>query len=239
MEENNPYRDLSVPPAAFAAAGERAAFLKKVYGILFLGVLGFAATLWSAANVPFANDLAMRVGAMIHGNRWGGLIYIAIFLGGSYAVHALAEKRPINVVAYAAWVVVLGFLTAPLVLWLGAAKGPEIITQASALTALVFGGLTCYVLYTGKDFSWLRGALTMAFWGLLVVALIGAFTGFTFGLWLSAAIVLLFAGYILYDTSVILHHLPTNMPMTGAILLFTDVVLLFKHILILLASRND
>jgi hypothetical protein len=38
---------------------------------------------------------------------------------------------------------------------------------------------------------------------------------------------------------VILHRLPTNMAMTGAILLFTDVVLLFKHILILVASSRD
>lgn len=239
MEERNPYRELTAPPAAFAAASERATFLKKVYGILFLGVLGFAATLWSAAHVPVAHDLAMSVGKLIHGNRWGWLIYMAIFMGGSYAVHAVAETRPINAIAFGAWVVLLGFLTAPLVLWISAARGPEIVTQASGLTALVFGGLTVYVLWSGKDFSFLRGALTMAFWGILAVSLIGMLTGFTPGLWMSFAIVLLFAGYILYDTSTILHQLPGNMAMTGAILLFTDVVLLFKHILVMLARSRD
>ena len=103
----------------------------------------------------------------------------------------------------------------------------------------MFGGLTTYVLYTGKDFSWMRGILVMAFFGLIVTSLLGFFMGFSMGLWFSAAIVLLSAGYILYDTSQILHRLPTSMPMTGAILLFTDVVLLFKHILILLMGSRD
>jgi FtsH-binding integral membrane protein len=239
MEERNPYRDLTAPPVAFAAAAERATFLKKVYGILLLGVLGFAATLWSAANVPVANDLAMKVGNVIHGSRWGWLIYMAVFMGGSYAVHAVAQTKPINAIAFGVWVVLLGFLTAPLVLWIGAARGPEIISQASGLTALVFGGLTVYVLWSGKDFSFLRGALTIGFWSILAVSLIGTLTGFTPGLWVSYAIVLLFAGYILYDTSTILHQLPSSMAMTGAILLFTDVVLLFKHILVLLARDRD
>ena len=108
-----------------------------------------------------------------------------------------------------------------------------------AAAALLFGGLTAYVLYTGSDFSWLRGALTVLFFALMGVALLGWLMGFTLGLWYSLAVVMMFAGYILYDTSQILHRLPTTMAMSGAILLFTDVVLLFKHLLILLASSRD
>ena len=67
MADRNPYAELTTPPAAFAAVSEKAAFLKKVYGILFLGILGFAATLWATANVPVANDLAMKVGQLIYG----------------------------------------------------------------------------------------------------------------------------------------------------------------------------
>jgi FtsH-binding integral membrane protein len=63
--------------------------------------------------------------------------------------------------------------------------------------------------------------------------------GFSFGLWVSAAIVALSAGYVLYYTSEILHRLPTTMAMTGAILLFTEVVLLFKHILVIMSRSRD
>ena len=239
MEENNPYRSLEAPVAAFAAASERAAFLKKVYGILFLGVLGFAVTLWAAANVPLVNGWAMSMAELIYGNRYGWLIYMGIFIGGSMAVHSVAEVRPLGAFAFAGWVVLMALLIAPIVLWINEAQGTAIINQASALTAIVFGGLTVFVLYTGKDFSWLRGILFMAFIGVAVTSLLGMLMGFSLRLWFSALIVMLMAGYILYDTSVILHRLPTSMPMTGAILLFTDVVLLFKHILMLLSSNRD
>ncbi|MEO6596540.1 MAG: Bax inhibitor-1 family protein [Planctomycetota bacterium] len=239
MTHSNPYASLTAPPAAFAAASERATFLKKVYGLLLLGVLGFAATLWAAANVPVANDLAIRVGRMIYGTRFGWAIYMGIFFAGSWAVNAVAEKKPLNAFAYAAWVVTLGFLVAPLVLIINQTQGVEVITQASTITALVFGGLTAFVLYTGKDFSFLRGMLGLVGIVLMVVFVVGMLMGFTFGLWVSAVIVALSAGYILYYTSTILHRLPTTMAMSGAILLFTEVVLLFKHILILLARSRD
>ena len=171
----------------------------------------------------------------ITGNRFGMLLYIGLFLAGSWLVNMLAEKRPINVVAYASWVFLLGLLVAPLTL----AAGPALVTQASIITAVVFGGLTLFVLYTGKDFSFLRGALWVGFVAILVAAVAGFLFGFTLGLWLSVAIVALTAGYILYYTSEILHRLPTTMAMTGAILLFTEVVLLFKNILVLLLRTRD
>ncbi len=240
MEENNPYSSLEAPPAAFAAASERAAFLRKVYGILFLGILGFAATLWAAANVPIVNGWAVSMGNAIFGTSYGWLLYMGIFIGGSMAVHAVAEKKVLGGIAFAAWAFLLAMLIAPLVLMINSTvDGPTIISQASGLTALVFGGLTVYVLYTGSDFSWMRGALTVLGFALLGAMLLGMLMGFSMGLWYSVGIVVLFAGFILYDTSQILHRLPTSMAMSGAIMLFTDVVLLFKHILILLWSSRD
>ena len=239
MDDNNPYRSLEVGPVAFAAANERAAFLKKVYGILLLGILGFAATLYGCAAVPAMNQLAVGLGQLIHGQPFGWMIYIGIFLAGSMAVQSLAERSPVNVVAFAGWVVLMGFLVAPVVLFANNVHGAEIITQASALTALVFGGLTVYVLWTGADFTWLRGVLSMLSWGVLATCLLGWLIGFSLGLWLSAVIVFMCAGYVAYNTSQILHRLPANMAMSAAILLFTDVVLLFKHVLILLMSLND
>ena len=47
------------------------------------------------------------------------------------------------------------------VLWIGGSQGYEVVSQASSITALVFGGLTVYVLYSGKDFSWMGGMLRM------------------------------------------------------------------------------
>ena len=176
---------------------------------------------------------------LIYGSQFGWLIYMGVFLAGSFAVQAVAEKSPVNVVAYAAWVVVMGFLVAPIVLIADQMQGAELITQASGLTALIFGGLTGYVLWTGADFKWMGGVLSMLGFGLLATCLLGWLIGFSLGLWFSALIVLMAAGYVAYNTSQILHRMPANMAMSAAILLFTDVVLLFKHILILLMSLSN
>jgi len=239
MSNQNPYAATSSMPAAFAEANERATFLRKVYTLLLFGVLGFAATLWAAGNVPVVHDLAMRIGQLIYGSKFGVLIYIAVFMGGSWAVHAVAETKPINAIAYAAWVVVLGLLIAPIVLIISSTHGPDIVSQASLLTAVTFGGLTAVVFYTGKDFSFLRGVLGLGCMLLVGASIAGLIFGFTLGLWGSVAAVAIFAGYILYDTSAVMQRLPTTMAMTGAIMLFTDVVLLFKNILLLLARNRD
>ena len=235
MENQNPYAEMAAPAAAFAAASERAAFLKRVYGLLFLGILGFAATLWACGNIAPVRNLMVDLWGLIAGTQYGFLVYIGIFFAGSWAVQALAEKKPINAVAYASWAFLLGLLVGPLV----QVAGAELVSQASLITALVFGGLTVFVLWTGKDFSFLRGALFVASMAVFVALIAGWLFGFSMGIWISVGIVALCAGYILYYTSEILHRYPTTMAMSAAIILFTEVVLLFKHILILLMRSRD
>ena len=102
----------------------------------------------------------------------------------------------------------------------------------------MFSGLTGYVFVSGKDFSFLGGALAIALFALLGIAIAGWIFGFSVGIWYSVIAVLVFAGYILYDTSKVLHHYPVTAHVSAAIVLFVDVVLLFKHILILLSRRR-
>ncbi len=234
----NPYAFAGQVPAAEALPAERAAFLRKVYSLVLAGVLTFAASLWGAANVPFIADMADSLWRTIGGSRFGWLIYLAIMMGGFYVVQSVARTSPLNLIAYFAWSFLLALLMAPLVLH-AAHTAPATLNLAALLTALIFSGLTAFVLMTGKDFSFLRGVLFLAFWGLLVLGLCGWIFGFGTPLLFSGLLVLLFAGYILYDTSEVLHRYPTTMAVSAAVVLFTDVVYLFKHILILLMSRRD
>ena len=118
-------------------------------------------------------------------------------------------------------------------------KAPGTVDSAAGVTILGSVGLIATAMITRKDFSFLRGILFLGFIGVMAVGIAGAIFGFHVGLWFSAAIVLLFCGYILYDTSNILRRYPTNMAVSAAVILFTDVVLLFKHILILLMASRD
>ncbi|CAH0533753.1 Modulator of FtsH protease YccA [Vibrio stylophorae] len=106
---------------------------------------------------------------------------------------------------------------------LGASAGPTlnyyvglsgtgaIILQAFAMTGAIFLALSGYVLTTKKNFSFMGGFLFAGLITVLLASIIGIFFGGqTFQLAISSAIVLLFSGYILYDTSSIIHGEETN-----------------------------
>ena len=236
-QTSNPYAYDASVPAALASVDERATFLQKTYSLLLAGVLTFAATLWAAGNVEPVSSGAASLGEAIYGSRFGWLLYIGLFIGGGFVVHSVAEKSPINLIAFFGYAVLLGMLLAPFILFV-AQSSPGVISQAALITGVIFTGLTGWVFVSGKDFSFLRGALMIAFLALAAVGLAGWLFGFSLGLWFSAAIVVLMAGYVLYDTSKVLHHYPTHMYVSAAVVLLTDIVILFKHIVILLMNRD-
>lgn len=239
MSNENPYAfGVSNVPAADAPVAERAAFLQRTYMLLLAGVAAFAATMWAAGNVAPVRDMMMSLWTTVQSGIVGMLVYFGIYFGGAWAVHAFAERKPINLVLYFAFAFAMGLLTAPIVLW-ATALDPTLIGQAGLLTLLTFSGLTAYVFITGKDFSFLRGILSMATWVLMAAVIIGAISGFSFGLWTSVALIVFFVGYILYDTSMVLHHYRSTQHVAAACVLFVDVILLFKQILMLLIHLRD
>ena len=97
----------------------------------------------------------------------------------------------------------LGFGLGPILnMYLSLANGPQIIATALGGTGVIFLGLSGYALTTRRDFSFLGGFL---FVGLLVVfgaALLNIFFAVpALSLALSAAIMMLMSGFILFDTS--------------------------------------
>lgn len=240
MNNANPYAFESMQPAALAAVEERVTFLRRTYSLLLLAILTFAGTLWAAGNVAPVHDLATSLARTVLGSRFGWFLYLGLFMGGSWAVHAFAERKPINLVLFFGFAFLMGLLMAPLI-YLVLAKGAAGVTainQAALLTGLVFSGLTAYVFFSGRNFSFLGGALSIGMWSLLGVGLASVLFGFSVGIWYSVAIVALFVGYILYDTDSILKRYPTTAYVSAACVLFVDVILLFKHLLILLSRRD-
>jgi modulator of FtsH protease len=93
----------------------------------------------------------------------------------------------------------------------GFQNGTELIMQAFGATALVFFGLSGYVLTTKKDFSFMGGFLLVG----LIVAVVASLANIFFAipalsLAVSAAIVLIMSGFILFDTSRIINGGETN-----------------------------
>ena len=98
-----------------------------------------------------------------------------------------------------------------------------------------------FVFVTGVDLSGWGKYLAMA--GLIAMGVIiaGIFLGFSLGLWFSGAMVALACGYILFDTSNILHHYHTSQHVAASLALFASVVLLFWYVLriLMMFANND
>ena len=233
----NPYA-LGTATAAEAIPADRAAFLRRTYSLLLTGVVGFAATMWAAGTIPAAQELMVSLWRLVSSGFVGILLYFGIFWGGAMAVHAFAERKPLNLVLFYAYSVVMGLLVAPIALY-AAETSPDVLLEAAVTTVVVFSALTGYVFFTKKDFSFLRGTLTVMFFVLLLGPLLGMLFGFDLTLLFSIGIVLFFVLYILYDTSAILRRYPTTMHVSAACVLFVDIVMLFKQLLFLLLSRDD
>jgi modulator of FtsH protease len=128
--------------------------------------------------------------------------------------------------------------------YLSMANGSTIIMQALGGTALVFVGLSGYVLTTRKNFNFLGGFVAVGMMVMIAVMLflLGAsFFGYQFsGLHLafSAGIVLLMSALILYQTSEIIHGGETNYIMATTSL-FLSIVNLFTSLLHLLGVTSD
>jgi len=120
-------------------------------------------------------------------------------------------------------------------MYLALENGPTIVLQALAGTALVFFSLSAYALNSKKDFSYLGGFLMTG----LIVAIVAMIANWFFAipalsLTLSAVVVMIMAGLILFDTSRIIHGGETNY-IRATVGLYLSIFNIFVHLLHLIA----
>jgi len=211
-----------------AAVNERLGFIRRTY-VHLLGML---------IGVGAVCAIAIKTGIMA---RFTMPILIVGFIGVIFVVPRLVASRVSRSKQYlGAGICTLfyGLLISPLVQYAPAG----VLTNAFVLTCCVFVGLTAYVFTTKKDFSWMRGMLTAGIFLALGIGIISLFFGGfggTSSMLYSGFIVVLFAGYILYDTSNVLHHYPTDAYVAAAIALMIDFVTMFYYIAMLLMGSRD
>ena len=106
----------------------------------------------------------------------------------------------------------LGFGLGPmLTMYASLPNGGNIITLSLGGTGVIFMGLSAYALATRKDFSFLGGFLMVGFLLVLIAALANIFLQIpAMSLAISSVVILIMSGFILYDTSRIIHGGETN-----------------------------
>jgi modulator of FtsH protease len=120
-------------------------------------------------------------------------------------------------------------------------NGGQIIATAFGGTGLIFVGLSAYALTSKRDFSFMGGFLFIGMMVVMVASLVGIFVQMpALQLTISAAIVLLMSGLILFETSQIINGGETNYLM-ATVSLYLSVLNLFTALLHLLGvfGGND
>lgn len=216
--------------AADAAATERGTFIRRVYGHVFAAILAFIGIEAALLNMPGIDETFARVFSF----RWAPLVLMVLFMGAGWLARMWAHGSTSPAMQYTGlslYVIAQAVFFAPILYVANKFVGGDVITTAGFLTLVIFAGLTAIVFVTGANFSFLGTGLMFAGWAALAIALCGALFGFSLGMWFSVAMVVLASGYILYDTSEILHTYRTNQYVGAALELFASVAILFYYIL--------
>lgn len=222
---------------ADAEADERATFIRRTYLHLGMALLSFVLLEAVLLRLPIAERLVVT---MTSGYGW--LITLGLFMGVSWIADKWARSEMSQGMQYLGlglYVVAEAIIFLPL-LYIAAYRSgdPALIPMAGIITGLLFAGLTATAFMTRKDFSFLKGILTVGGFVALGVIVCSIVFGFTLGLVFSSIMVLFAAGSILYTTSNIIHHYRPNQYVAASLALFAGVMLLLWYVLRILMSAR-
>jgi len=237
-------RSLRGTANATVNVSDRIRFIRLTYVHLFAAMLVFAGLLWCLMNVrPLVEAISIPFVRFAIGGRWNWGIVLAAFMVVSWVADywaSHATSRKLQYVGLGLYVVAEALIFVPLlaiVQWKTAAiiaKGggdPNIIRDAAYVTLAIFAALTASVFLTKKDFSFLRSGLAIASAAALMVVVLSLAFGFNLGIVFSVAMVVLAAGYILYQTSQVLAHYHTENYVAASLALFSSVALMFWYVI--------
>lgn len=172
--------------------------LRNTYMLLSLTLLfsGFAAALSMFLKMPQMTYLISVIGGMI----------LAMFVLPRFA----NSSAGIGIVFLITGL--LGFGLGPiLTAYAALPNGGNIIMMSFVGTGAIFMGLSAYVLLTRKDFSFLGGFLFVGFLLVMLAAIANIFLQIpALSLTISAVVIMIMSGFILYDTSRIINGGETN-----------------------------
>jgi FtsH-binding integral membrane protein len=223
-------------PLEGAPAEARAAYLRRVLGLV---VLGLVITALTGIASMFAIATEPRI--------FSGYAPMVIILGCWAVTNYLAPRMVFGDAKWAGFLlgtvfqgISLGFLLLVAILFSKQEYGSpfHLIYTALSLTVLSGLGLALYTTIQRRDFSMLGAGLSVVTLPMLgLMAITFAFPqllGSTAGIVVSAIFVLISAAGLLYQIDRVLHHYTTDMHMEGAYTITIGVVVLFWNILSLL-----
>lgn len=229
--------------AAYASQNERASFIQRTYLHLAGAIFAFVGVECLIFTLIPADTLQGIVMQIFGNGMLPMLVFFGAFMAVGWVARSWAQSDASSTTQYLGlllYVFAEAIFFVPL-LWMAQKIDPSsnIIGSAGLLTMIIFGGLTAVTFVTKTDFSFLGRFL---FWGGIVAfgtIVAGMIFGFTLGIFFSVAMIALASGYILYDTSNVLHHYRTDQHVAASLALFASVAVLFYYVLRLLMALQS
>jgi FtsH-binding integral membrane protein len=223
-------------PNGDVAGVNRSAFIRSTYMHLSGAIVGFIVL----STAFYFSGLGIQMLKLLGASRFVWLAFLGGFMLAGKLATGLADNAESNekqLMGLAGYVLAESLIFAPLFALAGLVA-PEAIPAAGLVTLLLVGGLTWTAFSSKTDFSFLGGFLRIAGMVALGAIIAGVIFGFSLGIWFSAAMVMFAGGCVLYDTSNIIRHYPTNRPAGAALHLFASIALMLWYVLRILLELS-
>lgn len=225
----------------------RIAYLRKVGGLTFLGLLTTAVVgLVSAFAITLVPGLASPMVSLG--------VMMGAYLGAQFIGRSLvrSDSMATQLIGFGVGTVLEGVAFGYLLL-AAAITGMEVfgnpfmlVGQALGLTGLVSVGMLAYVATGPKELSFVKAGLAMLFlpmmalMGLQVVAIMAGWQlfGGVFGTIMSVVFVLVSTGGVLVQLNRVFHEMNTTQVIEGAFEITMGLLVLYWNILVLLMRLN-
>ena len=203
-------------PSATITAETRADFIRQVYSMLGASLLFAAGGAYVGLGMPSSFYWPCVIG------------YFIAFLGAQF----LHRSYPLNIVLLAVFTFLSGCVVGPTLNYYIAIGAGQAIPLAAGTTGVIFGGLSLYAFASKKDFSFLGGYLFVALLGMILFSLAMMLFHIQFNTLIFSYLgVLVFSGYVLYDTSNLIRRYGTDQAVAATIALYLDILNLFMFLL--------
>jgi len=216
---------------------ERTEFYRKTYLHVALAFLAFVLVEY----VFLSSDTIVNIGLQMT-QGWTWLLVLGAFMFITNYAENLAAKTTDKKMQYAGfglYIIAEAFIFVPLLYMAIAITGDtSILQQAFLVTLFLFVALTAVVFISGKDFSFLRSAITVGSIVAIGIIIAGMAFGFNLGLAFSGFMVLLAAGSILYQTSNMIHRYTADQYVLASLGLFASFMLMLWYIIQFFMSRD-
>ena len=187
--------------------------------LVFSGVLAY---LGMALNVPYG----LALGASLVGI---GLLWFAL---------PRTQNSAAGIPVLFAVTGLLGFGLGPTLNYYMSVN-PNIVMVAMGGTGVIFLGLSAYALATRKDFSFMGGFIFVGMLVAIGAMLLNLFLGIpVLALAISGAVIMIMSGYILFQTSAMIHGGETNY-ISATAGLFIAILNIFTSLLQILGILGD